>query len=862
MRKLLFIFFLSIIALRLHAQGIVVVNENTSDKQTINLSGNLFYLIDSLDAFSFNQILRPDFENRFTQSASSTFLYKKNNYSQWYKLSVLNNSAVEQHLVLSINNPLINNITFFSQNDSSYYHTGLNHNYHQRAVNFKNYLFNITLAPGEQALYSFKISGQLFPTYIPITLSSKAFVEKQLTRYAFLQGAFYCMVILLVILLLLLWLTEKNKSYLFLLFILVYLTLFILWRNGLLFQYVFPNAPHYYPFIRKTLFALGLFLIAVFQWYYFNIAKSKPLLRKAFRIYFIATIAYVLFQHIIPNYEFYQYGIYVVTISLVLISLLNIRQALKNKKPLIKPIILMVLVLLADAVLQLFFKFSIKGFTFIDIQLTSFTAVFMFGTIFWIFILKFRSFRTELVEMKKNLEHLVEKRTFQINSQKDELKSQHEELLLQKETLQSQREELRAQKELLEIKNLELAKLSLVASKTDNLIYIFNPDGELDWFNSSYSHTLGITYDDYKQRDERLNILEISTNNNIRHVLNTCLRQKIVVSYETKMVDENNNEKWYQTTLTPILDQRENVKHLIAIDTDITKLKQYEDELEQQQKDAEHQKNLAVNRKEELEERQIEIYDSIRYAKRIQTAIMPKVKQIQRDFYDSFVLFLPKDIVSGDFYWYHRINNKYFIAAVDCTGHGVPGAFMSIIGTYLLNSIIIHNGITDPAEILRQLNRKIKIALKTDNHSQTSDGMDLALVVIDKTEKTLEFSSALRPMYLFNGGNFIEVKGDKTPITSSISGTSIASFTNHRYSFNEGDLFYIFSDGIIDQFGGKVGKKFLTKRFKQLLFEINPLSMKEQKDIIKRAFDEWKGEYEQVDDVLVMGVRFNEPMNF
>jgi serine phosphatase RsbU (regulator of sigma subunit) len=308
--------------------------------------------------------------------------------------------------------------------------------------------------------------------------------------------------------------------------------------------------------------------------------------------------------------------------------------------------------------------------------------------------------------------------------------------------------------------------------------------------------------------------------------------------------------------LTPILDEQEEIKHLIAIDTDITRLKIYEEELNNQKQSAEIQRNLAVHRKEELESRQIEITDSIRYAKRIQTAIMPRAKQIQRDFIDSFVLFLPKDIVSGDFYWYHRIGDKYFIAAVDCTGHGVPGAFMSIIGNYLLNSIIINNGVEDPAEILKQLNRKIKIALKSDNRAQTSDGMDIALAVIDKKNNSLEFASALRPMFLFSDGQFAEIKGDKIPITSSISGTSISNYTKHTFDFNQGDFFYIFSDGIIDQFGGDKGKKFLTKRFKQLLFEINPLSMREQKEIIKKTMDEWKGEYEQVDDVLVMGIRY------
>jgi serine phosphatase RsbU (regulator of sigma subunit) len=134
----------------------------------------------------------------------------------------------------------------------------------------------------------------------------------------------------------------------------------------------------------------------------------------------------------------------------------------------------------------------------------------------------------------------------------------------------------------------------------------------------------------------------------------------------------------------------------------------------------------------------------------------------------------------------------------------------------------------------------------------------VAMVVLDKDNKTIEFAGALRPLYLFSGNQFIELKGDKVPITSSISGTSISSFTPFTNNFNPGDTFYIFSDGIIDQFGGDKGKKFLTKRFKQLLFEINPLQMKDQKEIIKKAFDDWRGSFEQVDDVMVIGIRYTE----
>ena len=140
----------------------------------------------------------------------------------------------------------------------------------------------------------------------------------------------------------------------------------------------------------------------------------------------------------------------------------------------------------------------------------------------------------------------------------------------------------------------------------------------------------------------------------------TCLREKTVVSFESEHNKPGGGRVWYQTTLTPILSKDGEIKHLIAIDTDITRLKNYENELNEQRKEAETQKNIVLKREEDLEEQQVRLMDSIRYAKRIQSAILPKAKQIQRDFYDSFVLFLPKDIVSGDFYWYHRIEDKYF----------------------------------------------------------------------------------------------------------------------------------------------------------------------------------------------------------
>jgi serine phosphatase RsbU (regulator of sigma subunit) len=821
-----------------------------------DLSDKIFYLIDSLDQYSFDEVLSNQFSSKYIQSKESVFLYKDKVPTFWYKITLQNNTNQTKQLILAITNPLINDITFFNTFDSNYYHTGLLYPFNQRQIMFKNYLFKIKIKPGQNGDICFKVYSQLQSEYLPISLMDEDIAESKMRTSSFIDGIFYSILIFTIFIIIILWSSNREKSHIFLLGLLIFSLLSSLWRSEYLFQYVWPNLPILNYNIGKIIFAFYISFMLLFEYYFLQLNKSNKYLIRLSIFTILISLIFSVSLIFIDSYILFYYGIRLLIILLSIITIWGIGYARNMGIAHYKQYVFAIILIVFDLLIRVFFLVESFGIGFYDTQISMFIMIIFFFIINHILIYKFKISRLEVLNLNKNLESLVEKRTQQLNSQKEELKSQHEELIQQKETLQNQREELRAKKELLELKNTELTKLSLVASKTDNLIYIFLPNGELDWFNTSFSIMFNKSVDEYK-RGKPLSIMDISANKNIRHVLNTCLREKVVVSYESKKTD-NNVDKWYHTTLTPILDDNEEVTFLIAIDTDITMLKQFEEELNQQRKDAEYQKDLAIKRKEELEDRQIEITDSIRYAKRIQTGIMPKVKQIARDFHDSFILFLPKDIVSGDFYWYHRIDNKYFIAAVDCTGHGVPGAFMSIIGTYLLNTIIINNGVTNPAEILKQLNRKIKIALKSDSRTQTSDGMDISIAVVDKSENIIEFASALRPVYLFSKGDFTEIKGDKIPITSSISGTNLNTYTKHVYPFSGSDVFYLFSDGIIDQFGGEKGKKFLTKRFKQLLFEINPLSLKEQKEIIKKTLDEWKGDNEQVDDILVVGIRSDD----
>jgi serine phosphatase RsbU (regulator of sigma subunit) len=268
----------------------------------------------------------------------------------------------------------------------------------------------------------------------------------------------------------------------------------------------------------------------------------------------------------------------------------------------------------------------------------------------------------------------------------------------------------------------------------------------------------------------------------------------------------------------------------------------------------------VVHQKKIIEEKNKDITDSINYAKLIQEAILPSKEIKYRIFPKSFILFQPRDIVSGDFYWFSEKNGKRIIAAADCTGHGVPGAFMSMIGNSFLNEIVNEKGIIQPSEILNLLRANIIKSLNQSNAEnvsgairQVQDGMDIALCMFDENNNTVEFSGANNPVWIIRNGELKEYKGDKQPI--GLYSGEAKPFTNNTIKLEKGDSVYIFTDGFADQFGGKAGKKFKYKQLMELLISIQEKEMIEQENILARTINEWKGDIEQVDDILVIGIK-------
>jgi len=273
------------------------------------------------------------------------------------------------------------------------------------------------------------------------------------------------------------------------------------------------------------------------------------------------------------------------------------------------------------------------------------------------------------------------------------------------------------------------------------------------------------------------------------------------------------------------------------------------------------EKNIA-SREVEKQRRELAIKNknitsSIQYAKKIQEALLPSDLMFKKFLPDSFILFKPKDIVSGDFYWITERNNKIFVSAVDCTGHGVPGAFMSLIGFKILENIIIVQSIEKPSEILNILSMGIENTFHRDEEdSLLKDGMDLAFCAFDRNKKQLEYAGAFNPLYLIRDNKLIETRADRFSVGLRHELNKQNKYTNHSVSIKKGDMIYLFSDGYPDQFGGPNGKKFMYRRFRHMLLTIHKLPLQEQKDFLEKNIETWKGDkYDQVDDILVIGIR-------
>ncbi|OFX82262.1 MAG: hypothetical protein A2W99_09400 [Bacteroidetes bacterium GWF2_33_16] len=378
---------------------------------------------------------------------------------------------------------------------------------------------------------------------------------------------------------------------------------------------------------------------------------------------------------------------------------------------------------------------------------------------------------------------------------------------------------------------------------TEELKYSYKLEGfEDDWSNWDIK-----TYKEYTNLNEGSYIFKIKAQN-IYGI------ESEIAEYQFSILPP-----WYRTVWAVLL------YFLMAIGVIVITVKLYtrklrlekirlEQIVKERTEEVVKQKDEILLQRDEIAEKNKSITDSIEYAKRIQTAVLPSKEYAQEVLPEHFILFRPRDIVSGDFYWFTKKDNLLVLIAADCTGHGVPGAFMSMLGVSFINEIVNKHEVKHASDILTHLRADVKRTLsQTGKEGEAKDGMDIALCIVDLENMKLQYAGAYNPMYMFRNNELMEFKADRMPIGIYVKEKD--SFTNNEIDLQKGDVFYIFSDGYQDQFGGEDGQKFKTKNFKEFLQEIHQNPMAEQRELLNTNIDKWRGKWEQVDDIIIFGVR-------
>lgn len=448
------------------------------------------------------------------------------------------------------------------------------------------------------------------------------------------------------------------------------------------------------------------------------------------------------------------------------------------------------------------------------------------------------------------LEEIIKARTA-------EIKNQNESILNQNKEINRQKEEILIQSNELERTNHELEKLSLVASETDNAVMILDPNGYFEWVNSGFTRIYGYSFAELMDKGF-LKLTDINIQPIVSDNFKRAIHTKRSVRYES-FIESVDRNLWIQTTLTPISNSNDEIIKLVAIDSDISQIKLAEEEISMQKEELLAQSEQLEEANSELERKNQYITDSISYAKRIQVAMLPSMEVIKKHFNEFFIYYLPKDIVSGDFYWFSEQEDYLFVAAIDCTGHGVPGAFMSMIGNTLLNSIVNEQKVFVPSKILYHLNAGIIKALnyETDLDDSQDDGMDISICRINKNSNEITIAAANHNVFIIANNELQMIEGEYHSIGGSDMDVSETYFPDHQVKFSSQAVVYLLTDGLQDQFGGPDNKKFMLSQFKKFIFENSHQDLLFQYEKLKEIFEKWKGYNKQIDDVLVMGLKIN-----
>ncbi len=475
-------------------------------------------------------------------------------------------------------------------------------------------------------------------------------------------------------------------------------------------------------------------------------------------------------------------------------------------------------------------------------------AFFIYLTFFFLVIILFLK---RIKNEKEKFERIVKRRTEKVEQQKKEIEDHTKKLKLNQIELETKTRNL-------ELLNKEQKRLSVVAKLTNDSVLILDEQGHFEWWNHGFTELFYYRYEKYKNSSFKIKQQKLRPD--ITKAIKNYSRDKGRISYTSHETFENGEEIWFQTTINPVLDDNGFIYRFVVIDINMTDIKLSERKIREQRTNLlDYKKQLDYLKKENtwqnkiIEEGYKSMDASIQYANKIQNVFLPFKNEIDKIFPKNFVLNNPKDIISGDFYWLEKTENKTIIAVADSTGHGIPGGFMTTFGISLLKEIIYKAEKLEANIILNNLREQTIFNFnKITNSKKNIDNIDISLCIIDHKKGELQYAGSNQPIITIINKELTTWKPDRIPINGNHKkGTS---FKNNKIKIKSGDKIYLFTDGYHDQFGGLMNNKFYIGKFKKLIFSIHEKEMQKQKNILINEFYKWKGENFRVDDILIVGL--------
>ena len=845
LKNIFFLFSFIFIIQNVFSQNTINIDEN----EKILIGKNIQFIEDKNKEFTLNEILSQEFQDKMITSESEILFFNYQNSTYWIKFTIKNTSKKNTNFFLVIDYPLLYKIKFFYQTKAGYdtLYSGDGYKFNKRKIKSATNVFEINLNKNEQKTYycAIESDGDVVSLPIYIYTSDKYMEESQ--KKTFGNAFFYGILFIIVISNMFYFKTLRDKSYIIYIFLIIFLGLFIGARDGYTFQYLFSNFP-YLNNISVSIFSmLSMLSILLMMIYVLETRKNFRTLHNII-IAFSIIVSLMIIPVFLPSYYrfFIFFGNYLVGIFIIF-AIIILFLALKKKLFLAKYFLIAVLFLIIGS---LFLILKNNGFTGV------FQSEFLYKTVIILEIItlsyglsaRFNDLiqenKQEVINslekinlLKSNansiLEKEVKKRVKELNITNLSLKEKNDELIVIEEELRQNNEELLTQREHIEEQNAQFKELL----KNLEDIYI-KCDFRGNFINVSPSiireFNISTIEEIYKTNVFDWAIIDDKTK---KYFIKTLLQDKKIknFAYRFKRIGADNQ---YAELNASVFYKRGKIAGYEAIIRNVTERVIFEEKLQ--------------NQKETVEIAHNKITSSINYAKRIQNALLTNKKIINDYFKNYFLIFKPKEQVSGDFYYVNKIKNYLIFAIADCTGHGVPGGFLTMLGITYLHEIVRRDEIKKTNLALNTLRDRFKRTFKTFG-SNSQNGLDIALCVIDLDTNILQYSGAYNPLWIIRNNELIEYKATRNPIGFYVKEKD---FDKHEIQLKNDDLLYIFSDGFQDQFGGDDHSKYSTKRFKELIYSIHTKTINEQNDILTNTFDQWKKDYEQTDDVTVLGIKW------